>query len=196
MDSRAAALEDLDRDQDYTPVVALYTPESSASLRGDLSSVGDTDASAVLDVVAELAVAAQEDGEQFADAMADTDPVARIVLMALCAQVRMLLERSQAGGIWRRLVKRIVRVEYQTFAVPTLGLRWQRVTMRFHLEIRDDDFDMDAGGLPEPIRSVYEALPAASYAKAKLGQLAAIFAGEPLVPFTGGQIDAQNTSET
>ncbi|WP_283196602.1 hypothetical protein [Rhizobium sp. BT04] len=185
-DSRAAPLEDLDRKAPYTPVLSLYTPESGFALRAEAASADDTVADAVLDVVAELAVVNQDDDGEFADAMAATDPEARLVLAALCAQVRYLLDRSQSGGLWRGLVSHIIKVELQTFAVPHLGLRWQRVTMRFHCGIRDDDFDMEDGGLPQPIRRLYEALPAQSYAKEKLGALAAYFVAEELPPFEGG----------
>ncbi|NTI27664.1 hypothetical protein [Rhizobium rhizogenes] len=179
-DSRAAPLEALRQDAPYTPVISLYTPESGVKLRGPHAAASDTEADAWLDIVAELAVRASENGVDFTDAMAGDDPEARLVLAALCAQVRFLLERSQTGGLWRKLVRNIEEIEYKTFAVPELGLRWQRVTMRFHCSIRDDDFDTASGGLPEPIRSVYEALPAASYAKEKLAALAAHFAPEIL----------------
>tara|TARA_R110002020_G_scaffold471284_1_gene698227 strand:- start:20434 stop:21153 length:720 start_codon:yes stop_codon:yes gene_type:complete len=184
-DSREVAIQDLDQEKDYTPILALHTVESGVALRGEATAAWDTSADAVMDVVAELAVVAGDQDGDFVDAMpmAETDPSARLVLSALCAQVRFLLERSAGGGLWRRLVKRIVRIELQTFAVPEIGARWQRVTMRFHLEIRDDDFDMENGGLPEPIKSVYAALPAGSYASAKLSELAAAFTGttpEPL----------------
>jgi muconolactone delta-isomerase len=179
-DSRAVALEDLDQDGPYTPVLSLYTPESGAKLRGPHSAAGDTEADAVLEIVAELAVSAVDNGVTYVDAMPATDPEARLVLAALCAQVRRLLERSQVGGLWRRLVRQITETEYKTFAVPEIGLRWHRVTIRMHCEIRDDDFDMEAGGLPEPIKSLYASLPDASYAKAKLAALAAHFDPEIL----------------
>ncbi|MBY5804086.1 hypothetical protein HFN52_10800 [Rhizobium leguminosarum] len=184
-DSRAAPVEDLNRKAPYTPVLSLYTPESGFALRAEAASADDTVADAVLDVVAELAVVNQDEDGEFADAMAATDPEARLVLAALCAQVRYLLDRSQAGGLWRVLVSHIIKVELETFALPQVGLRWQRVTMRFHCGIRDDDFDMD-GGLPQPIRRLYEALPEESYAKAKLAALAAYFVAEELPPFEGG----------
>ncbi|MFK0330702.1 hypothetical protein ACIQUB_06220 [Rhizobium sp. NPDC090275] len=184
-DSRAASLEDLDRTSGYTPVLALYTPESGVSLRGPLASVDDVVADAMLDIVAELAVASRDDQGEFADAMAETDPEARLVLAALCSQVRYLLERSQSGGIWRYLVNHIIKIEAQTFAVPNLGLRWQRVTMRFHCEIRDDDFGGETDGLPEPIATVFSALPDNSYAKAKLASLGAHFSRDARVPLQG-----------
>ncbi|WP_156390355.1 hypothetical protein [Rhizobium sp. Root1203] len=130
----------------------------------------------MLDVVVELAVASKDEHGDFADAMADTDPEARLVLAALCAQVRFLLERSASGRLWRSIVNHIIKIEEQTFAVPELGLRWQRVTMRFHCQIHDDDFDGE--GLPEPIKSVFQALPAQSYAKAKLAALGQYFSAE------------------
>ncbi|MDI7924594.1 hypothetical protein [Ferirhizobium litorale] len=182
-DSRAIAIVDLDRSADYTPALALYTPESGVALRGPMAAADDTVADAVLDIVAELAVATEDGEGGFADALPATDPEARLVLVALCAQVRYLLERSQAGLIWRRLVRHVVKIEEQTFAVPELGLRWQRVTMRFHCEIRDDDFG--GAGLPEPIASLHAALPDQSYAKAKLAALASHFSPDAL-PDLGG----------
>lgn len=185
-DSRAVSIEDLDRSAPYTPTLTLHTVESGVALRGPMAAADDTDADAVLDIVAQLAVIAHDEDGEFADAMAETDSDARLVLAALCAQVRMLLERSQSGGLWRTLVRRIVKIEEQTFAVPNLGLRWQRVTMRVHCEIRDDSFDMEEGGLPQPIRRLYDALPEQSYAKAKLAELAAHFPAEPLPHLDGG----------
>lgn len=181
-DSRAIPLEHLNQDGSYIPVLSLYTPESGVKLRGPHSAADDTEADACLDIVAELAVKANENGVDFADAMAGDDPEARLVLAALCAQVRRLLERSQVGAPWRRLVRQIEDIEYKTFAVPELGLRWQRVNIRMHCSIRDDDLNMEQDGLPEPIRSVFEALPDGSYAKEKLAALAAHFAAEPLEP--------------
>lgn len=183
-DSRAMPLEDLRQDAPYTPVLSLYTPESGVKLRGPHASAWDTEADAWLDIVAQLAVKSTEDGVEFVDAMAGDDPEARLVLAALCAQVRRLLERSQSGAIWRRLVRNIEEIEYKTMALPDFGLRWHRVTIRIHCSIRDDDLTMDHGGLPEPIKSVYEALPDASYAKEKLAALAAHFAAETLPALT------------
>ncbi len=179
-DSREAALEDLDQSGPYTPVLSLYTIESSAELRGPHAAAGDTEAEAVLEIIAQLAVSATENGETFVDAMAGDDPEARLVLAALCAQVRRALERSQAGGLWRRLVRQITKLKYETFALPQVGLRWLRVKITVECSIRDDCYDMEAGGLPEPIKSLFEALPDESYAKAKLAALAAHFAPEPL----------------
>lgn len=189
-DSRAASLEDLDRSQPYTPVVSLYTHQSTVALMGPATHASDMEANCVLDVISELAVAAKDAEGEFADAMADSDPNARLVLAALCAQVRMLLTLSARGGLWRGLVKNVVDIDHQTFAVPEFGLRYHRVGQRFRLNIADDRFDIVDGGLPEPIRSVYEALPAASYASAKLAELAAKFAGEPQTPLEAVQITA------
>lgn len=177
-DSRAAALEDLDRDapEGYTPVLSLYTPEAGFSLRGPAAAVDDTIADAALDVVAELAVAVDDGDGMIADAVAATDPQARIILAALCSQVRYVLQYSESGALWRYIV-RDVRYEEQTFAVPELGLRWQRVRMRFHCGICDDDFSVP--GLPEPLATVYSRLPVNSYAKATLAALVAHFQQVP-----------------
>ncbi|KWV42126.1 hypothetical protein AS026_21190 [Rhizobium altiplani] len=178
LDSRETAVEDIDRSKPYTPILALHTTEAGVALRGPLSSANDVSADTVLDVVAELAVVEQDGQGEFAFAAATTDPEARLVLAALCAQVRYLLERSQSGGMWRYLVQRIVNIEYQSFAAPEIGVRIQRTTMRFHCEIRDDDFEVV--GLPEPLATIYAKLPAQSYAKAKLAALASHFSPDVL----------------
>ncbi|MDK4712995.1 hypothetical protein [Rhizobium sp. CNPSo 4039] len=183
-DSRAVALQDIDPERAFTPVLSLRSGRSSATLRGPHAAPWDSDADTILEVIAELAVVAGDDGGNFADAMAGDDPDARLVLGALCAQVRSLFERSQRGGLWRRLVKQITEVEYIPYEIPDLGMRWQRMTMRYHLDICDDQFDMGVGGLPEPIKSLFDALPDESYAKAKLSALAAHFAAEPLPALT------------
>ncbi|MCM2399805.1 hypothetical protein NBH20_01440 [Rhizobium sp. S153] len=191
-DSRAPSLSDIDEEAEYTPVLSLYTPESGVALRGPMTDAGDAETDAVLDVVSELCIVARDgDGPAFADAMADGDPSARLVLAALASRVRYLLEFSQVGLAWRRLVRRVIRVENRTFAVPEYGLRWQRMTTRFHLSIRDDDFDVAAGGLPEPIRSVCDALPDGSYAKAQLQALGEHFAAEPPTALAGMDFTAR-----
>lgn len=177
LDSREVAVEDIDRSKPYTPILVLHTTEAGLALRGPLASAGDVNADAVLDVVAELAVVERDAQSEFAF-VAETDPESRLVLAALCAQVRYLLEQSQAGVMWRRLVRRIVNIEYQSFSAPDVGLRLQRTTMRFHCEIRDDNFEV--AGLPEPLASVYAQLPAQSYAKAKLAALASHFSPDAL----------------
>ncbi|MGG7581026.1 hypothetical protein [Rhizobium sp. Nf11,1] len=183
LDTRDIAIEELNQTATYTPVLALYTMGSDAVLRGEMAAAGDTVATAVLEIVAELAIDA---GSGPADALVANDPEARLVLAALCAQTRYLLEYSQAGLLWRKIVKRVIRFEEETFAAPQLGVRWQRTTMRYHVELTDDDFDMTGGGLPQPIRRLYEALPDQSYAKAKLAALASHFPAEVLPPFEGG----------
>ncbi|SMD18497.1 hypothetical protein [Rhizobium sp. RU36D] len=197
LDSRQIAIGGLTEDADYTPVLSVYTMDSTAQLRGPMTGARDTAADTILDIVAELAVAANDGGEPFADAMAGSDPEGCLVLGALCAQVRYQLERSDAGLFWRHLVRQVEKIDYLPFGAPELGIRYQRITMRMHLSIRDDDFQTATGGLPEPIRTVHAALPAQSYAKAKLTELAAHFAAVPTTPLTtmrgeigaGGQPD-------
>lgn len=175
IDSRAVAVEDLDRNQAYTPVLALYTPDSGSKLRGLLADASDTEADATLDIIGELAVSDHDTDGEFAAAMAETDPKARLVLAAMMSQARYVLTHSQKGFVFRRICKQVTNTEYQTFAVPQLGLRLHRITMRMHCEIRDDDFDVAPGELPEPMRTLYRNLPDGSYAKAKLTELAAAF---------------------
>lgn len=187
-DSRAPSLTEIDREAEYTPVIALYTRRSSTGLRGPMTEVRDTLTTTVLDIVAELAVVATDPappmGEpaDYVDAMADGDAVARLVLAALAGQIRFLLTESAHGTAWRRLVREVLSIQTETFGIPEFGLRFQRLMMSFELSIAEDRFDLEAGGLPEPLRSVYEALPAASYAKTKLSELASFFVEEPVEP--------------
>ncbi|MFK0336785.1 hypothetical protein ACIQT7_05945 [Agrobacterium deltaense] len=179
-DSRGATLTELDQERDYTPVLAVYTHESAVEAAGPASGFNDTEASVVLHVVAELAVSTSDGAgsASFVDAMADTDAEARLVLAALVAQVRRVLQFSAAGAGWRRLVKQVLQVEEKTHAIPEFGLRFQRIFCTFKLAVCDDDFDLSRPGLPEPLRSVAVELPEGSYAKAKLTELASYFAAE------------------
>lgn len=181
-DSAAPSISDIDETKDYTPVISVYTPESGSKARSSAAEWTDRDADCALDIVAELVTIVREDGKDYAEPMADGDASARLVLAALASQIRRTLMLSMQGSAWRGLVRSVTDVEYKTVAVPEFGLRLQRLVTRFHLEIADDRFDLQSGGLPEPIRSVYEALPVGSYAKQKLAELQAAFIGEPLVP--------------
>lgn len=193
-DSRAPALKDLDEKQSFTPVLALFTAESGTRLRGPLTDATDTSADAVLDIVAELAIGVHDGNETYIDAMANGDPEARLVLGALISQVRYVLDHADAGRPFRRICRRIVKQENMSFAIPELGLRYHRVTMRLHCEIRDDDFDVAVGDLPEPMRSLHASLPDGSYAKTKLAALSQYFNPETHptlvgVTVTSGPVD-------
>lgn len=186
-DSRAAGLQDLDRNRSFTPVLALYSPENGRQLRGEMTDADDVACDAMLDIVAELAVHDVDIGEngqseEFAAAMASDDPDARLVLEALVSQCTYVLEHSHSSGarLFRRICARVIKAESVTFGVPQLGLRFHRVTTRLHCAVRSEDFDVPAGELPEPIRAVFNALPDGSYAKGKLAALAAHF--NPDVP--------------
>lgn len=186
-DCRAIGIDEIDRDKKFTPCLALYTSESSAAARAAVSDVGDTDARATLIVVAELAIAvsAENVGEPaFADAMAGDDWEARLVLAALCAQVRRLLTYDERGYLFRRFVRQVDRVAEETFEIPQLGARWQRITQRYELSLPDDEFG-DGAGLPEPLKSLAALLPDGSAASEKLAVLAAHFAAVDRMPFAG-----------
>ncbi|MBB4952759.1 hypothetical protein H4S14_000801 [Agrobacterium vitis] len=177
-DSREISVQDIDPDQPYTPVVGVYSGDATISPRGDLNDFTDVEHKAVLDIVVELAIVSSDDAGEFADAMASNDPQARMVLAALCSKIRYLLEFSQAGAPWRKIAKRIVELEAIPFAVPHIGLRFQRITLRYTIELSADVYNVADGGLPEPIRSVFAGLPAGSYAKKKLAELAGYFLAE------------------
>lgn len=182
LDSREAALSDLDSEREYTPVISVYTVESSHAARGEAAGLDDVSCIATMDIVAELAQASSDGDGEFAFAIAEGDPQARLVLAALCAKIRFLLEFSEKGVAWRRLAGRVIGLDETTFAVPDIGLRLMRITMRYRIEVQPDDYATAAGGLPEPIASVVAALPNGSYAKTKLTELAEMFSAEPAEP--------------
>lgn len=191
-DSRSIAIEELAKHAKYTPTIGVYTAEASHQLRGDATDASDRDGRTVLEFVVELAIVVTDEGSPYADAMAGDDPQARLVLEALCSQIDYVLDHghSAAGAIWRQMVRRVVTSENRTFAVPQIGLRYQRITMTKVCEIRSDDFDVPAGQLPQPMHRLYSALPANSYARAKLTQLAAHFNPDTLPALAGIRVDA------
>lgn len=179
-DSRAAAVAEINEadPRGYTPILSLYTPSSRIVRRADATDARDNECEAVLQIVAELGVVARDGEGEFVDALAGSDPEARLVLAALAGQVRNLLEFSIAGTLFRDFVIGVRRIEQETFAVADLGLRWHRETIRITAAVPDDSFET-AGGLPQPISALVSGLPAGSYAKAKLTELAAHFAAAP-----------------
>ncbi|NTF32308.1 hypothetical protein [Rhizobium skierniewicense] len=179
-DSRSATLTELDKERSYTPILAVYTQKSSSEISGAASGFSDTETSVDLVIIAELAVVADDGGGSgtYVDAMSGSDAECRLVLAALVAQVRRVLQFSAAGAPWRKLVKQVLQVDEEAHAIPEFGLRFQRIFCTFKLAIGDDDFDMSQPGLPEPLKSVAAGLPAGSYAKAKLEELAFHFAAE------------------
>lgn len=179
-DSRATAVNDLAEDLRRTPTIAIYTRDAMVDRRGGASAYGDNEARVVLEFVIELAVLVDDEeggGAPIAWPEAGSDPEGRAVLMALAAQVRRLLEYSEAGALFRKTIKAVERIDWEPFAVADLGLRFQRVTLRMTCAVRDDVFG-DAAGLPEPLKTLQDALPEGSYAKGKLAELAAAFVVE------------------
>lgn len=176
-DSRGVAMQDLDPAQPYTPFVAVFSGPSSSDRRGEAAGLDDMGAHCVIDVVAELAVLETDKDGNFADAMAGSDPEARLVLSALLAQIRRIAVHGEGGSLFRKAIKTVDRVEFVPFGYPDIALRFQRITMRLTCTVRDDDFT-DAAGLPEPAKSIAAALPSGSYAKGKIDALAAMLAPE------------------
>lgn len=174
-DSQAPSVNDLDDAKAWTPTLAVYSRSARAQRRGDAAALDDTEATATLEIVAELSVLAKDEDGIYVDAAAGSDADARMVLEALLAQVRRVLMHAPEGAVFRGLTRGIDRIDYEPFAVPELGLRWQRITMVIAVALRDDCLT-DAAGLPEPLASLAAKLPAGSYAKARLAFLADQFA--------------------
>ncbi len=184
-DSRRPPIDDMDRDRDFTPVLSLFTRKSESARRGLGQGSVSRSGRALLEVVAELAIAASdpEPGGQpgeFVDALASDDPQAKITLATLCAQVRYVLTQGPTGAIFRKACIAVDGLEEEGFAVPELGLRWHRTTMLFDCQIPDDEFQAN-GGLPQPAASIAAMLPSGSYAAAIFARLAGQFeAADPL----------------
>src|SRR5690606_18824821 len=151
-DSLAAPLGAIDEAKTYTATCSVYTREAGAAPRGEATDADDLEARCVLEIVAELSAIVRDREGEFVDVEAVADPRARLTLAALAAQIRWLLLHADAGGLFRDLVIRVERVEEEGHAVPELGLRYQRIFLRFHVVVPQDRFS-NAGGLPEPVKS-------------------------------------------
>lgn len=184
-DSAGILPEEVEAGAPYTPCLSLFTDDVRVERRGETapSSIGSP--TAVLIVIAELAVAmTADDGQPIALPLAAADAQAELTLGALTAQVRKRLVFSEPGSIFRTIVGSVEEVRIDGFTVPQFDIRWMRKTMRLTCRIKDDKF-IDDAGMPEPMRSLYQALPAGSYAKARLAELDTIFAAETRTPLTG-----------
>ena len=185
-DSRAATTADMDAEEiatrGYLPILAVYSRSAEMVERGSAGAVDDNDCVAILEIVAEMAVIATEEGQPIADALevgasSANDAQAALTLDALLGQVRHVLEFSIAGGPFRKLRQHCRKIEIERHAVPEFGLRWHRAFLRAWFQIPDDDFP-DDGGLPPHVAAFAAALPDGSYAKSQITALAAQFAAQ------------------
>lgn len=172
-DSRAVALNDLAEGNatgdgaPWTPVLSVYSETVNAEPQGDIAPSTHGRVMADLVIVAEIAVRESDDAGAYPEA-ADSDPKARILLDALCAQVRKRLVYDPQGFDFRSgLVASVDQLRIEPYSVPQLGLRLMRTTMTFRCQIADDEFT-DAGGLTGPVARLKAALPPQSAALASL----------------------------
>lgn len=178
-DSRRIASGELSANP-FTPSLSLYTRSASSARRGPGQGSVERFSRTVLEIVAELSISAADESGVFTDALADDDPAARLVLAALCGQVRSLLTARPGGSLFRKMVMSIDGIDYEPFAVPQLGLRWQRTTMLFECAIPDDDYS--AGGFPQPALALSALFPAQSYAAGEIARLTDGFPADPAFP--------------
>lgn len=183
-DSRAISSAELEAGATFTPSLSVYTEDARIERRGNAATSAHGNARCDLVVIAELAEVARDaqgaeireaSGNLAADAVINGDPGMLLILEALTAQVRATLVRAPAGVAFRRVMKAAQEVRIEAANLPQYGVRFMRNVITFTFEIADDQFT-DAAGLPEPLRSVAAELPAQSYAKQRLAQLAAAFA--------------------
>jgi hypothetical protein len=159
-----------------TPVISIYAGAAQSSRRGDASASWDRATTVTLEIIAELAVVMRaEGGATFADAAAENDADAALMLDGLVAQIRRTLELAPEGQIFRKAIKgSIARIEVRPDILPETGLRFARRMISLEVEVRDDAYS-EASGLAEPLASAIAALPEGSYAKARLADLATRF---------------------
>ncbi|MBS9720179.1 hypothetical protein JYU29_05695 [Tianweitania sp. BSSL-BM11] len=184
-DSAAILAEELADGEPYTACLSLYTEDVRIERRGDgaTSSIGFPTAVLVINV--ELATSStDEDGILQVLPLVEDDPQARLVLGALCAQVRKQLVYAPAGSIFREIAGSVEDLRIETFTLPQFDIRWMRNTMRLTCRIKDDKFT-DEDGMPEPMLSLFNRLPEGSYAKGKLIQLQSAFAATTRTPLEG-----------
>lgn len=177
-DSRAVAVDDLGLAGPgrFTPVLSVYSEGVRVERLGEFAPSHYGTATVDLVVEAELAVCERDADGDFVDA-APTDAEGKLMLGALCAQVRKRLVFDPEGFDFRAgLVASVNSVRIEPTSLPSLGLRYLRATMTFTCQIADDEFG-DSEGLPEPIKQLLDRLPAQSYARGQLETLAAAFAG-------------------
>lgn len=174
-DSVMVAVDQLDGEKPFTPTLSVFTEDTRLTRRGPTATSVTGDARTDLVVIAELSIAAESEGESFADAMVEGDATARLALEALTAQVQSVLTRAPQSAGLRRIMKSVEEMRVEPFSLPQFGLRYLRNTITFTCAIASDKWT-DEAGLPEPARSLAMDLPDGSYAKAKLAELAVLFA--------------------
>lgn len=181
-DSTGILAEDLLDGEPYTPCLSAYTDEVRIERRGETATSMIGFPTAVLVINAELAGSVRDE-ENVLQVLpiAEDDAQARLVLGALCAQVRKRLTSTESGFIFREIVASVDEVRIEPFTLPQFDIRWMRQTMRLTCRIRDDKFT-DAPGMPEPMLSLFNKLPEGSYARAKLTDLQAAFAATTRTP--------------
>ena len=74
LDSREIAVQDIETDRPYTPVLILHSSTAALKPRGEPAALDDLEHEAVLDIVAELAVVAGDEAGADADVLAGIDP--------------------------------------------------------------------------------------------------------------------------
>ncbi|MEM9734245.1 MAG: hypothetical protein AAF903_12295 [Pseudomonadota bacterium] len=164
-DSAIIPVEALSEDDDFTPVLSLYSGEASGGTqRGAMG--GDLLFTGVLDVVGELAVRADfsgdsDGGDLSMPLMSENDPDAQATLAALLAQARFAIERSPEGAAFRQVVMGLESIQMMPMAVADIDVRFLRTTMRMTFRMRDDCFDMTSGK-PQHFEALLDRLPEGS----------------------------------
>ena len=176
-DSRSPNVDEVGGKQ--VPTLALFTRSAASPRRGDGAGSVSRFGRTIIEIVAEISVVDHDEHGDFVDALTSgPDPQARIKLAALCAQVRYTLLQGPTGHVFRKAVMAVDGIDMEAFAIPELGLRYHRNTLRYDCQIPDDQWG-EAGGLPEPAASIMAMFHDQSPARRTLQELAASFRGEP-----------------
>lgn len=168
---RNAFADDLGDTGEAQPTISIYTPQRDGVERGRSQGSASADWMIDLHILLTMAVIDDEAGESSVMAAAST-PEAEANLDYLGLQIRQLLLVSEAGLLFRRLAKKVPKIQARSFFMPEYQLAIAQHELIVTCEC-DDALRDDAGGLPERVDQVRLALPAGSDGRRYLDQFAA-----------------------
>lgn len=190
-DSRRVALADFDLSagKNRVAVISVYSGQSESVRRGDASPVDDRAATVTLELIVELAIRFDAEGG-FVDADVANDAEAELKLSTIVAQIRRVIDVAPEGHIFRKVTQgSVIKFASVPDVMPETGLRMARRFVTIEVDIHDDDYAAD-GGLPEPLATLNSLLPADSYAKSQISELALLFEALPSDPLEGVSVTA------
>lgn len=188
-DSRMDAIDDVAADE-RAPTIVVFTDDDDAN---PAQPGGGDPFERFVDLVFELSVIAfGEDPAQpdtFVPVVPVTDAQCEAALDILELQVRFVLRVGPTGKLVRRVFGSPRRITSSPARTSEEGYRLATRTMTVRMRIPDDCFDLSptaiaegTARLPDPLRTVIEALPAGSYGAAIGAGLGPFAPAAPVLP--------------